>query len=93
MNLFWKFIRFSLYLSILRSNVIDAIADFVAERGKLLVVTRGREDDETPPELPWALSRKDLSRFEKNGLKQTNFEEMFGDEDEPIRRFVVEYER
>ena len=59
----------------------------------MIVVTRGRENDEIPPELPWALSRKDLSRFEKNGLKQTNFEEMLGDEDEPIKRFVVEYER
>ena len=77
----------------IRESVIDAIAEFVAEKGKLVVVTRGRKNDEIPPELPWALSRKDLSRFETNGLKQINFEEMFGDEDEPIKRFVVEYER
>jgi hypothetical protein len=73
--------------------VIDAIAQFVAENGKLVVVTRGREDDEQPLELPWALSRKDLSRFEFNALKQTHFEEMPGDEEEPVRRFVVEYLR
>ncbi|HLM00669.1 MAG TPA: class I SAM-dependent methyltransferase, partial [Pyrinomonadaceae bacterium] len=48
----------------MREKVIDSIANFVAENGKLLVVTRGREDDEQPTELPWALSRKDLSRFE-----------------------------
>ena len=78
----------------MRSQVIDAIANFVALKGKLVVVTRGREDDEEPLELPWALSRKDLSRFETNGLKQIYFEEMFGDEEEePIKRFVVEYER
>ena len=77
----------------MRETVIDAIADFVAENGKLVVVTRGREDDETPTELPWALSHKDLSRFEENGLKQTNFTEMLGDEEEPVRRFVVEYIR
>jgi SAM-dependent methyltransferase len=77
----------------MRPQVIDAIANFVAPDGKLLVVTRGREDDEEPLELPWALSRKDLSRFEFNDLKQTHFEEMMGDEDEPIKRFVVEYER
>src|SRR5829696_4072923 len=34
----------------IRPKVIDAIAAFVAEGGKLLVVTRGREDDEVPAE-------------------------------------------
>ncbi len=75
----------------MREKTIDAISNFVADSGKLVVVTRGREDDEIPTELPWALSRKDLSRFEANGLKQIHFEEMPGDEEEPIVRFVVEY--
>jgi SAM-dependent methyltransferase len=77
----------------MRPKVIDSIAAFVGEKGKLVVVTRGREDDEEPVELPWALSRKDLSRFEANGLRQIHFEEMWGDEEEPVKRFVVEYER
>lgn len=78
----------------MRESVIDRIASFVAPPGKLLVVTRGRDDDEIPDELPWALSPKDLSRFETNDLKQSHFEEMLGDEeDQPVRRFVVEYER
>ncbi|HRH42224.1 MAG TPA: class I SAM-dependent methyltransferase [Pyrinomonadaceae bacterium] len=77
----------------IRSEVINQISNFVKFNGKLVVVTRGREDDEIPPELPWALSRKDLSQFEKNGLTQTHFEEMWGDEEEPVKRFVVEYQR
>ena len=79
----------------MRAGVIDAISNFVKfPNGKLLVVTRGREDDEIPDELPWALSRKDLSRFDENGLKQIYFEEMFSDDEEDlIPRFVVEYER
>lgn len=77
----------------LRPKVIDAISNFVAPNGKIVVVTRGREDDEIPTEVPWALSRKDLSQFEKNGLTQTHFEETWGDEAEPIRRFVVEYSK
>lgn len=77
----------------MRPQVIDAIANFVEFRGVLIVVTRGRADDEEPLELPWALSRKDLARFESNGLKQIRFEKMLGDEDEPIPRFVIEYER
>ncbi len=77
----------------MRPQVIDAIAGLVAKGGELLVVTRGREDTEEPLELPWALSRRDLSRFEVNGLKQVSFTEMWGDEEEPERRFVVKYSR
>lgn len=77
----------------MRPQTIDAIANFVEFGGKLLVVTRGREDDEIPLELPWALSRKDLSRFEANNFKQIHFEEMLGDEEPPIKRFVIEYEK
>ncbi len=79
----------------MRSNVIDSIANFVKfPNGTLVIVTRGREDEEEPTELPWALSRKDLQRFEVNGLKQIHFEETFGDDEvELILRFVVEYVR
>jgi SAM-dependent methyltransferase len=77
----------------MRSAVIDAIANFVKFQGKLIVVTRGREDDEIPTELPWALSRRDLARFDENGFRQLSFEIAEGDEEPPIPRFVVEYER
>lgn len=77
----------------LREKTIDAISDFVAENGEIVIVTRGRENDEEPEGLPWALSYKDLSRFEENGLKQLNFTEMLDEEEEDsFRRFVIEYE-
>ncbi len=77
----------------MRPNVVDAIAAFVAKDGKLLVVTRGREDDAEPDILPWPMSRRDLSRFEANGLTQTDFVILPSvDEGEPPR-FVVEYKR
>ncbi|MCY7348047.1 MAG: class I SAM-dependent methyltransferase [Pyrinomonadaceae bacterium] len=75
----------------MRSQVIDAVSNFVAPQGELVVVTRGREDDEIPKEMPWALSKKDLSRFETNGFEQNSLMEMLGDEEPPIKRFVVEY--
>ncbi len=78
----------------LRPKVIDAIANFVELNGRLVIVTRGREDDEIPPELPWALSRQDLSRFEANNFKQTYFEIMIDEtEEQPIPRFVAEYRK
>ncbi|MEP6705119.1 MAG: class I SAM-dependent methyltransferase [Acidobacteriota bacterium] len=77
----------------MRSLVIDAIAAFVSSEGELVVVTRGREDDEEPDQLPWPLSRKDLSRFETHGLVQKDFRIIEGDEDPPLPRFVVQYRK
>lgn len=77
----------------MRKNVIDAIAAFVGRQGKLVVVTRGREDDVEPEELPWPLSRRELSRFEDNGLEEISFIEMPADEEDEPPRFVVEYTR
>ena len=77
----------------MRERVIDSIASFVADNGELVVVTRGREDNEEPEQLPWPLSRKDLSRFEMHGLAQTDFRIMDGDEDPPVPRWVVQYRK
>jgi SAM-dependent methyltransferase len=77
----------------MRDSVIDRIAAFVAPGGSLVVVTRGRDDDEETNEVPWPLSRRDLSRFETHGLKQASFDERPGSEDPPIPRFVVSYSR
>lgn len=76
----------------MRPQVVDAIASFVASKGTLVVVTRGREDDVQPEELPWPMSRHDLARFTQNGLTQTTFVKMPGEEGEPDR-FIVEYWR
>jgi SAM-dependent methyltransferase len=78
----------------MREKTIDAISQFVSPGGELVVVTRGREDDEEPVRLPWPLSRKDLSRFEHNGLTQTYFEIMPDDtDDEPAPRFIAQYKK
>lgn len=77
----------------MRPEVIDRISQFVAPGGTLVVVTRGRADDEETREVPWPLSRRDLSRFEINGLLQISFDERPGNEDPPIPRFVVSYLR
>lgn len=78
----------------MRPQTIDAVASFVAPEGMLVVVCRGREDDEEVDEVPWPLSRKDLSRFEHNGLRQVSFEIMPDETDDlPAPRFVVKYVR
>jgi len=77
----------------MREKTIDSISNFVAGDGELLVVQRFRENDEEAEGLPWALSPKDLSRFESNGLKETEMNFYFGEEEEPIKRFAAKYER
>lgn len=78
----------------MRESVIDAISAFIAKDGKLVVVCRGREDDDEPDQMPWPLSRRDLSRFEANGLKQLDFAVMRSLEpDDEMPRFIVEYQR
>ena len=77
----------------IRPKVIDAIAAFPKPGGELVVVARGRGDDEEPDQLPWAVSRQDLKRFEENGFVQEHFEIQEGDEDDPMDRFVVKYRR
>ena len=78
----------------MRERVMDSIAAFVAPGGELVVVTRGRADDEAVVKVPWPVSRQELSRFEENGLEQTHFEVMPDDtDDEPADRYVVVYRR
>lgn len=76
----------------MRPKVIDAVASFVAPGGRLVVVTRGREDGEEVGVVPWPLSKHDLSRFGENGLREAGFEDLWDEEDEQ-RRFIVEYVR
>lgn len=78
----------------IRDDVIKAIAAFVKKNGELIIVTRGRDDNEEPTELPWPVSLKELSRLDALGFEQTFFEIMPGKEDDlPIPRFVTGYKR
>lgn len=76
----------------IRERAVDAIASLVAPGGTLVVVTRAREDGDEVDVVPWPLSKYDLSRFEKNGLIQTSFQDFVDEEDEQ-RRFIVTYKR
>jgi SAM-dependent methyltransferase len=75
----------------LRRAAISHIAAFVAPRGTLLVVSRGREPDEPQGDMPWPLTKEELTDFLRLGLKQVNFEDYLDDEEPPVRRFRVVY--
>ena len=77
----------------MRQKTMDAIAAFVAPGGRLVVVTRGRGDDEEVDELPWPISRRELAWFQDAGLEEKSFVVYPSDEDDEPERFVVEYSR
>ena len=77
----------------LRPAAMRAMAAFVAEGGQLLVIARGREEQEPRGEMPWPLTRRELDEFVRVGLAEISFEEFMDQETPPVRRFRALYGR
>ena len=79
----------------LRSTAIASVASLAAPGGTVLVVSRGRGDNEPLPEPPpWPLSRAEMRAFERSGLMLDSFDDYLDAErDPPIRRFRARYIR
>ncbi len=75
----------------LRPKAIESTARFVRPGGLLLVVARGRTSSEPEGQMPWPLTREELSAFSRHGLQETSFEEYPDPEDPDVRRFRVLY--
>jgi SAM-dependent methyltransferase len=78
----------------LRVRAIENIAGFLCPGGLLLVIARGREPSDPEGQMPWPLTRADLSAFTAAGLEELSFEDLLDLEDpaEPaVRRFRVLY--
>jgi SAM-dependent methyltransferase len=78
----------------LRGRAIENIAGFLCPGGLLLVIARGREPSDPEGQMPWPLTRADLSAFTAAGLEELSFEDLLDLEDpaEPaVRRFRVLY--
>lgn len=75
----------------LRAEAISRISCFPAPGGTLLVIARGRAEEESQGTMPWPLSADELVRFQDHGLQQILFEDFMDDEDPPVRRFRVQF--
>jgi 2-polyprenyl-3-methyl-5-hydroxy-6-metoxy-1,4-benzoquinol methylase len=76
-----------------RGDAVAKVAEFVAPRGALLVIARGREESEPEGQLPWPLTREELAAFLNAGLAEESFED-FPDPYPPhTRRFRAFYRR
>jgi len=73
-----------------RREALLALPGFVAPGGTLLVIARGRDDDEPEGDLPWPLTKREMSTVAQL-LTTESFEDYL--DDEGRRRFRVEWRR
>jgi SAM-dependent methyltransferase len=78
----------------LRPRAIENIAGFLRPGGRLLLIARGREPSDPEGQMPWPLTRAELSAFTAAGLEELSFEDFLDLEDPAdlsVRRFRVLY--
>jgi len=75
------------------NEAMAAVAALAKPGGTVLVMCRGRREDEEPVGPPWPLTRTQLEGFEQAGLSEVHFEEFWDQRDEPIRHFLLEFRR
>jgi hypothetical protein len=76
-----------------RVPAMERVEGFVKRGGKLLVIARGRDENEPCGEMPWPLTRRELEYFAGAGLTELSFEDFYDSEHPPARRFRVLYSR
>jgi ubiquinone/menaquinone biosynthesis C-methylase UbiE len=71
----------------LRQSAMAQIANFVAPGGQLLVISRGREIQDEPGQMPYPLTVDEVMKFVEIGLSLEYFEDYLDQESPPVRRF------
>jgi SAM-dependent methyltransferase len=78
----------------LRARAIAKIAELVAPGGRLLVIARGRAEQEPEGQgPPWPLTRSEIDGFLQAGLTEDSFEDYAEPEPPWVRRFRALYGR
>jgi hypothetical protein len=78
----------------LRSRGIAKIPELVAPGGRLLVIARGRAEDEPEGQgPPWPLTRDEIDGFKRAGLAEESFEDYVEPDPPWVRRFRALYHR
>ena len=76
----------------LRLPALLRLSRFLAPRGELLLICRGRVPINPPGEMPWPLTREELSCLaDRAGLAEKQFEDFVDAETPPVRRFRAVY--
>lgn len=75
----------------IRPQAMRGVAGFVKKGGRLLVIARGRDEQEPEGQMPWPLTRRELASFLNLGLHEDSFEDYFDQEQPPVRRFRASF--
>jgi 2-polyprenyl-3-methyl-5-hydroxy-6-metoxy-1,4-benzoquinol methylase len=75
----------------LRPQAIENISSFLSLGGLLLVIARGRDPSEPEGQMPWPLTRNELSAFTSRGLKELSFDTIPDISEPEVQRFRVLY--
>ena len=75
----------------LRPQAIRGLAGFANNGGRVLLIARGRDENDPEGQMPWPLTRRDLEEFTRLGLQEESFEDFFDRESPPVRRFRAVY--
>ena len=59
----------------LRRKAMGRIAEFLRPYGTLLVIARGRDASDDEGQMPWPLTREELTEFISAGLPEISFED------------------
>ena len=76
-----------------RLQAFRALASLVKPGGRLLIVCRGRLEDEAESPPPWPLTPKELGSFETLGLRALPLRQYFDKAEPPQRHFIAEFLR
>ena len=77
----------------LRRKALRRLPEFLATGGALLIIARGRNEDEDLDGPPWPLTRAELETLQHLGLQEISFEDYLEREMVPVRRFRAVYRR
>lgn len=73
----------------LRPQAMINITGFLRPGGSLLVIARSREPSEPEGQMPWPLTRSEISAFTALGLEELSFEIVHDVGEPEVRRFRV----
>jgi SAM-dependent methyltransferase len=76
----------------IRLDAMNKIASFLRPGGHLLLIAMGRNADDPVGQLPWPLTREELSAFSALGLREISFESFPEPDDPAILRFRALYQ-
>lgn len=76
-----------------RARAVQSLRNLVARGGTLLIIARGREQNEPEGAMPWPLTVGEVGAIGTDGLALVEFEDFLDQEEPPVRRLRARFVR